>query len=117
VTETTTVTRRQPAIVTVALGHQETERSPHSATTDLTGRLCALFDDGVSVVVVDLSRLRSMSSEVVGALLSVRREAGVRGGHVVLRASTHHSMAMLRRSRLAGLFEISTADGPAWRHG
>jgi len=109
------VTRRQPTVVTVSLNHDDAERP--AAAAGLSDRLCALLADGPTTVVVDLSALRTLTSEVVGALLSVRREATARGSHVVLRASTSHSMALLRRSRLASLFEITTASGPAWRHG
>ena len=112
VTETTVI-RRQPTTVTVALSH-EGDRSPAAG---LTERLCGLLADGPTTVVVDLSGLRGMSSDVVSALLSVRREAAARGSHVVLRACTSHSMSLLRRSRLVSTFEITTAPGPAWRHG
>jgi anti-anti-sigma regulatory factor len=98
----------------VDLSEEDVERP---ASVVLGDRLCALLADGTTTVVVDLSGLRALSSDVVAALLSVRREAGARGSHVVLRASTSHSMSLLRRSRLVSLFEITTGNGPAWRHG
>ena len=113
VTETTVI-RRQPTTVTVSLSHDDAQRP---AAASLGDRLCALLADRPTTVVVDLSSLRGLSSEVVAALLSVRREATAQGSHVVLRASTSHSMSLLRRSRLVSTFEITTASGPAWRHG
>lgn len=85
----------------------------------LAARLRTLLDEGNRTIVVDLSRLGSLSSDVVAALLSTRREATARGSHIVLRVTTTHSMGLLRRSRLSTLFEITTSSGPAstWRHG
>ena len=107
---------RPSGVASVVLDNDQLAASPAGS---LAARLRALLDDGHRTVVVDLSRLSSLSSDVVAALLSTRREAGGRGSHIVLRAASAHSMGLLRRSRLAALFDITTSDGPAstWRHG
>jgi anti-anti-sigma regulatory factor len=103
-------------LASVVLDSQALAASPAGS---LAARLRALLDDGHRTVVVDLSRLSTLSSDVVAALLSARREAGSRGSYIVLRAASGHSMGLLRRSRLTTLFDITTVDGPAstWRHG
>ena len=107
-----TVTGREPTYVVVALD----EQAMTLPAWDVATHLCALLDDGVSTVLVDVSGLRRLSSNVVAALLSARREATARGGRLVLHAATSRAAAMVARSALGGAFEISVGSHPSpWR--
>ena len=110
------VTGRAPSQVSVALDDTTVTMTPAG---QLTARLCALLDDGTTTLVIDVSGLQAMSSDIVAALLSARRESTARGCRIVLRATSRRSMSLLRQSSLGGLFDITTTDLPAslWRHG
>jgi anti-anti-sigma regulatory factor len=105
-------TGQRPAYVVVAFDDETT-----GPGRDLSSRLSALLDDGVSTVLIDVTRLRAMSSDTVGALLSARREASRRGARVLLKASGR-SAALVSRSALSGLFEVTPTGAPVsmWRH-
>jgi hypothetical protein len=108
-----TVTGREPTYVVVALDDQ----AMTLPAWDVASHLCALFDEGVSTVLVDVTRLRVLSSHVVAALLSARREATSRGDRLVLHSATSRGAAMVARSALAGVFELSVGSQPSpWRH-
>ncbi|MGH8893134.1 MAG: STAS domain-containing protein [Actinomycetes bacterium] len=110
-----TVTGLRPTYVAVAL---DDETPPGEGARDLTAQLRQLFTEGASTVLVDMSRVRRLSSDIVAALLWARREARSRGGRVVLHAPNRRSASLLARSELGRLFEVdlaATAPSP-WRH-
>ena len=108
-----TVTGREPTYVVVALDDQ----AMTLPAWDVASRLCALFDEGVSTVLVDVTRMRVLSSHVVAALLSAHREATARGHRLVLHAATGRGAAMVARSALGKVFEVSVGTHPSpWGH-
>jgi anti-anti-sigma regulatory factor len=109
-----TVSGHQRTYVTVAL---DDEQNSSQSAQDLISRLRALFKDGLTTVLVDISRAHRLSSDTVAALLGARREAAARGGRVVLHAPNRRSAALVSRSVLGGLFEVDdTATPSLWRH-
>lgn len=109
-----TVSGHQRSYVTVAL---DDESTPSQPTGDLMSRLRPLFNEGLTTVLVDISRAHRLSSDTVAALLWARREASARGGRVVLHAPNRRSAALVSRSVLGGLFEVDdTATPSLWRH-
>lgn len=103
-----------PTYAVVALD-DTTARLP---AVDQGATLCRALVGGVTTVVVDVSGLSQLSSETVTALLQLRRQASTLGGRVVLQAAAGRRAAMLTRSPLAGLFEVTTTAAPRapWRH-
>lgn len=110
-----TVSGRQRTCVVVALDDRVAS-TPSDG--DLTARIRQLFSEGVSTVVLDISRVQRLCSDDVSALLWARREARARGGRVVLHASNKRSAALVTRSELGRLFEVDVAALPPspWRH-
>jgi hypothetical protein len=105
-----TVTELGPSYVVVIL---DATAQPRTPTGDLSRRMCALLDEGPTTLLVDISRLLALSSDVMSALLSLRRETGLRFGRLVLRSPSAGGDAMLDRSSPPGVFEISAAGLPA----
>ena len=87
------------------------------AVSQLAGDLCDLLTRGRTVV-VDVTELHGLSTDVVSALLGARREATARGSRLVLRASDARSRALLRRSALDRVFTVirDSEPGSLWRH-
>jgi anti-anti-sigma regulatory factor len=85
--------------------------------SQLTERLCELLTGGRTVV-VDVTGLHGLSTDVVSALLGARREATLRGSRLLLRASDARSQALLRRSALDRVFTVVRDGNPRlmWRH-
>lgn len=109
-----TVSGNQRTYVTVTL---DDESTASRATENLTSRLRELFKEGLTTVLVDISRAQRLSSDTVAALLWARREAAARGGRIVLHAPNRRSAALVSRSVLGGLFEVDeTATPSLWRH-
>ncbi|PRY10062.1 STAS domain-containing protein [Kineococcus rhizosphaerae] len=69
-----------------------------------------LLDADPTGLVVDVSRLSSLSSTTVAVLLRTRRLCRARGGRLTLQAPQRHVVAILRRAGLEELFDMSTAD-------
>jgi anti-anti-sigma regulatory factor len=109
-------TQRQPSSVEVALDDSTMIRTPAET---LAAHLCGLMTGGVTTVTVDVSGLQSLSSDVVSALLSARREAAARGCRLVLLAPTPASAALISRSPLGSVVDVATSRAvtPPWRHG
>ncbi|HEX7189561.1 MAG TPA: STAS domain-containing protein [Actinomycetes bacterium] len=110
------VTGRAASQVCVTLDDSTLTQAPAGL---FSTRLCALLDDEAGTLVIDLSGVQGLSSDLMAALLSVRREATARSCRVVLRATSRRSIALLRQSSLGGLFDVTTTDlpGSVWRHG
>lgn len=91
---------------------------PGPSAGDLAGRVRRLFAEGVRTVLVDLSDVQRLSSDIVAALLQARREARSHGGRVVLHAPNRRSASLVSRSELGGLFEVDVAAvrPSPWRH-
>lgn len=76
----------------------------------LRWHLGRLLENGDPALVVDVSRLTSLSSATVAVLLRARRFCRARGGRLVLDRPHRNVLSVLRRSGLEDLFE--TTDGP-----
>lgn len=111
-TELTVVERRTDYAV-VSLDDLGVDRAAH-----LRSGLSELLTDETRILLVDVSGVQRLSSDIVSALLWVRRQAVMRGGRVVLRAPTRRSATMLARSELSRLFDVDLALTPTspWRH-
>lgn len=108
------VTSTAETITTVALDDDSFGRT---FVSQLTERLCELLTGGRTVV-VDVTGLHGLSTDVVSALLGACREATLRGSRLVVRAGDTRSQALLRRSALDRVFTVVRDGDPRsmWRH-
>ena len=108
------VTGTAETITTVALDDGSRRRTVGSQLADC---LCEMLTGGRTVV-VDVTGLHGLSTDVVSALLVARREAARRGSRLVLRAGDARSLALLRRSALDRVFTVVRDGEPRsmWRH-
>ncbi len=111
-----TVTQQQPDCTTVSLDDRARTLVP---AAQLGSDLCALLTEGTQTVVVDVSGMQTLSTDVVSALLGARRVATARGARIVLRAQDARSRALVRRCALDGVFTVVRDAVPdsLWRHG
>lgn len=74
----------------------------------LRWQLRAILTEGARHIVVDVKRVRHMSSAVIGALLGAHRVCRARGGGVELRNPDRRTVELLLRH---GLHYVFTIDG------
>lgn len=78
-----------------------------SGLSTLRWRLRGLvMEDGVSLVVVDVSDIDHISSTLLAALLDTHRVCRRRGGGVVIRHASRKMTDVLRRTGLDRVFEV-----------
>lgn len=73
---------------------------------DLRWVLHDLVLTGVSRVIVDVSRVKRLSSATLAALLCVHRHCRARGGGIVIRGGNRATAELLYRNGLHRVFEI-----------
>jgi len=78
----------------------------------LRWHLGRLLEEGPPALLVDISGLTGLSSTTVATLLRARRMCRARGGRLVLHGPHRDVLALLRRSGLVGLFDVTTGDLP-----
>lgn len=76
----------------------------------LRWRLRAQLATGARYVVVDVKRVRQLSSRVVSALLNAHQVCRMRGGGVVVRNPNRAAVDLLRRHGLHHVFTIEGAN-------
>ncbi|GAB3426367.1 hypothetical protein GCM10027569_65540 [Flindersiella endophytica] len=76
----------------------------------LRWQLRAILVEGARHIVVDVKRVRRISSAVIGALLGAHRVCRARGGGVVLRNPDRRTVDLLLRHGLHYVFAIDGAN-------
>jgi anti-anti-sigma factor len=72
----------------------------------LRWQLRAHLSDGARYIIVDVSRVRHLSSTAVAAMLGAHRVCRIRGGAVVLRNPARRTLDVLTRTGLHQVFRI-----------
>lgn len=83
------------------------DASLREGISDLRWRLDHLLADGQPTLVIDISRVSSLSSASVAAMLWAKRRCQARQARVVVRGPSRRSLDLLRRTGLASALEIA----------
>ncbi|MGN6610233.1 MAG: STAS domain-containing protein [Angustibacter sp.] len=78
--------------------------------TNLRSRLTEVLSAGDARLVVDVSGLDRISSNVVAALLRAKRKCAARGVDVVVRGSAGQSLGLLTRTGLAAVLDVEDGE-------
>lgn len=82
------------------------ERGVGEELSDLRWELHDLVLAGACTVVVDVSRVRQLSSATLACLLFVHRRCRARGGGVVIRGGGRAALDLLHRNGLHRVFHV-----------
>ncbi len=82
------------------------ERLDAHNSQELKDKLLQLLENGVKVLVLDLSEVRFVDSSGLGALLSGHKNATLREGRLVLAGVQTRVQSMFELTRLHRVFEI-----------
>ena len=80
-----------------------------SVAEALRARLKEVLQEGVTGLVIDLSRVELIDSVGIGLLIAVHNSLGKKGGRLVLRHVNADLAALLRTMRLDKHFQVETA--------
>ena len=78
--------------------------------TGLRWQLSDIVMQGAYLVVIDLSEVEQVSSQLLSALLGTHRTCHRRGGGVVIRHANRRTSELLRRTGLDEVFEVENAS-------
>ncbi|GAB3403351.1 STAS domain-containing protein [Flindersiella endophytica] len=88
---------------------QLTDETFVEGMTGLRWQLRAHLSGGARYIIVDVSRVRHLSSTALAALLGAHRICRTRGGAVVLRSPGRRTLDLLTRTGLHQVFRIDRA--------
>lgn len=94
-----------PQKAIVALSEADLE----GGLTILRWRLRGLVTEGATLVIIDVSELRQISSALLAALLDTHRVCRQRGGGIVIRHASRKMSDVLHRTGLDRVFEVEAA--------